>query len=233
MIVRTAGTKIQLITQPDHAQLARRVMERCVSLRTQTKRDSILHAIGEHDNGWTEEDAAPVVDAATGEIQDFIHAPIAMRQRVWPRAVSRVGDDPWAAALIAQHALTAYDRFRQDAEWTDFFDRMTAMRDEMVRASGGALTDLLEDYLFVRLGDLISLSFCLGWSGDQQFADYTIGSSGDGRVLVAPDLFDGAAVPMDVAGREIPKRTYESDDDLHQAIAAAAPTTFRGEVRAR
>jgi hypothetical protein len=231
MIVRTAETTLQLITQPDHAQLARRVMERSVPLLTRARRDSILHAIGEHDNGWAEEDAAPLIDGATGEILDFIHAPIAMRQRVWPRAVSRVGDDAWAAALIAQHALTAYDRFRPDADWADFFDRMTAMRDDLVGASGGALTNLLEDYLFVRLGDLISLSFCLGWSGDQQFADYRIGSSGDGRVLVSPDLFDGAVVPMEVAGREIPKRTFGSGDELHQAIATAAPTMFRGEVR--
>ena len=36
MIVRTDETKIQLITQPDHAHLARRVMESCASLRMRT-----------------------------------------------------------------------------------------------------------------------------------------------------------------------------------------------------
>ena len=135
MIVRTEETKIQLITQPDHAQLARRVMDRCLSLRTHPRRDSILHAVGEHDNGWADEDRAPSIDSATGEILDFIHAPVAVRQRVWPRAVARLADDSWAAALIAQHALTAYDRFRQDPEWTDFFDRMTATRDDLVQTS--------------------------------------------------------------------------------------------------
>ena len=233
MIVRTDGTKIQLITQPDHAQLARRVMERCVSLREHPRRELILTAIGEHDNGWQEEDDAPPIDASTGEIQDFIHAPVAVRQRVWPRAVARLASEPWAAALVAQHALTAYDRFRQDPEWTDFFDRMTALRDEQLREAVGVLTDLLEDYLFVRLGDLISLSFCLGVAGEQQFADYTIESVGDGRVLVSPDLFGGASVAMAVTGREMPNRPFGSDDDLYRAMAAAVPTTVRGDVRAR
>ena len=232
MIVRTDETKIQLITQPDHAHLARRVMECCASLRMHPRRASILHAVGEHDNGWTEEDEAPVIDAMTGEILDFIHAPVAVRQRVWPRAVARLADDPWTAALVAQHALTAYDRYRQDPEWTEFFDRMTALRDDLVRASGGALADLLEDYLYVRLGDLISLSFCLGRSGEQQFADYTIQSSGDGRVLVSPDLFGGATVPMDVTARELPKQGFATEEELHRAFGQAGPVTLRGEVRA-
>jgi len=34
VIVRPAGDDIQLITQPDHAHLARRVMEHCVPLAT-------------------------------------------------------------------------------------------------------------------------------------------------------------------------------------------------------
>lgn len=233
MIVRTDGTNIQLITQPDHAQLARRVMERCASLRSHPRRELILTAIGEHDNGWQEEDDAAPLDASTGEIQDFIHAPIAVRQRVWPRAVARLAPEPWVAALVAQHALTAYDRFRQDPEWTDFFDRMTALRDEQLREAGGVLTDLLEDYLFVRLGDLISLSFCLGVAGEQQFADYTIESVGDGRVLVSPDLFGGASVSMTVAGRKMPNRPFGSEDDLHRAMETAVPTTIRGDVRAR
>ena len=66
MIVRTTPGSIQLITQPDHAQLARRVMEHCVPLAARPRRDVILRAIGEHDNGWMEEDAAPRVNPTTG-----------------------------------------------------------------------------------------------------------------------------------------------------------------------
>ena len=129
MIVRSSGSEIELITQPDHAQLARRVMEHSRALHDHPRRNRILHAIGEHDNGWAELDAEPSVNGETGEIFDFIHAPAAARQAVWPRAVARLAADPWAAALVAQHALTAYDRYRSDPEWTGFFDEMTRTRE--------------------------------------------------------------------------------------------------------
>jgi hypothetical protein len=229
MIVRNAGTTIQVITQPDHAQLARRVMERCVPLLEHPRRETVLHAIAEHDNGWAEEDAAPTVDLQTGEIFDFIHAPVELRQRVWPRAVSRLTETSWAAALVAQHALTAYDRYRQDPEWVPFFDKMTSLRDGLVHTSHLELKDLLEDYIFVRLGDLISLAFCLGWSGEQRFADYAVQPIATG-VVVTPDPFGGAVVPMEITARVMPGVRFESDASLHRAIERAEAVTLRGEV---
>src|SRR3712207_6208701 len=110
MIVREQADRLLLITQPDHAHLSRRVMERCVVLRDRPRRTSILLAIGEHDNGWAEPDAAPQVDPATGSVHDFVTAPLAVRHSVWPRGVARLANDPWAAALVAQHAITVYDR---------------------------------------------------------------------------------------------------------------------------
>ena len=79
-----------LITQPDHAHLARRMMEHCVPLVGHARRHTILHAVGEHDCGWEEEDAAPMVNPETGAVFDFISAPVAVRQAVWPRAVARL-----------------------------------------------------------------------------------------------------------------------------------------------
>lgn len=232
MIVRSIGPEIELITQPDHAQLSRRVMEHARELHEHPRRERILLAIGEHDNGWAELDAAPTVNAATGEIDDFIHAPAAARQGVWPRAVARLAADPWAAALVAQHALTAYDRFRSDPEWTGFFDVMTQQRDALVTQAKGRREDLLEDYVFVRLGDLISLAFCLGWTGEQQFSDYTIVRTGS-DVEVAPWPFDTAAIALSVEARVVPARTFGSDDDLRQALAGAPARVLRGSLRER
>ena len=232
MIVRSTGGEIELITQPDHAQLARRVMEHSRELHGHRRRERILLAVGEHDNGWKELDAAPIVDPATGGIFDFIHAPAAARQGVWPRAVARLSRDPWAAALVAQHALTAYDRFRPDPEWAGFFDQMAQKRDESIALAGGRMEDLLADYRFVRLGDLISLAFCLGSSGEQTFGGYTIARTERG-VELAPWPFDGAAIAMKVPARVIPTRTFSSDDDLRRALETATPRVVRGEVRSR
>jgi hypothetical protein len=112
VIVRLIGNRLQLITQPDHAHLARRIMQHCVALAARPRRGSILLAIAEHDNGWAEEDAAPIVHPTTGCVVDFINAPMSVRQTVWPRSVARLADDRWAAALVAQHATAVYDRFR-------------------------------------------------------------------------------------------------------------------------
>src|SRR4029453_16164813 len=89
MIVRDAGSTLQLITQPDHAVLARQIMERRLAAEVPPppRRASILHAIGEHDNGWIEPDASPIVDPVSGRILDFISAPLRASPRVWPRAV--------------------------------------------------------------------------------------------------------------------------------------------------
>ena len=96
-------------------------MERCVPLASRPRREAILHAIGEHDAGWAQEDAAPTVDPVTGGVVDFVSVPVGVRQAVWTRTIAQLADDPWAAALVAQHALFVYDRFRSDAGWMPFF----------------------------------------------------------------------------------------------------------------
>jgi hypothetical protein len=229
VIVRPAGHRVQLITQPDHAHLARRVMEHSVPLATHMRRREILHAVGEHDNGWAEEDAAPQVNLTTGQIFDFVSAPASVRQSVWPRGVARLAGDPWAAALVAQHAITVYDRFRSDNEWAPFFAEMTVARDALVRESGRSLETLLSDYVFVRLADLISLTFCVGWEDEQRFGEWAVRRLG-ARVIVTPDAFGGAEVPIEIDACEMPNRLFRSDVELRDALREAKETTLTGTV---
>jgi hypothetical protein len=229
VIVRVAGDRLQLITQPDHARLARRIMERCVPLAAASRRGAILHAIEEHDNGWREEDAAPHIDSRTGEIADFITSPVRVRQGVWPRGVARLADDPWAAALVAQHAITIYDRNRSDPEWSPFFAEMQGRRDEWLRAAGLPLDELLSDYVFVRLADLISLTFCAGWTDAERFGGWTVQPS-VARVVVTPEAFGGSDVPFEIEATEIPNRPFRSDDDLRVALSTAETRTLSGLV---
>ncbi len=229
MILRLVRDRILLIAQPDHAHVARTIMESCEPLAARPRRDAILHAIGEHDNGWAEEDAAPIVDPETGSVADFARLPLPARHRVWPRAVARLADDPWAAALVAQHALTAYNRFRSDAAWTSFFPEMEALRGAMLRANGKPLDELLADYPFVRLADLISLAFCTASPDAQRFGAWTVQPSGT-RIVVTPDVFGGAPIPIEINAREIRWHTFRSDADLRHALSEANTTTLRGEV---
>ena len=132
VIVRQAGDTLQLITQPDHARLAGAIMQHSVALAAHARRASILLAIAEHDNGWTEPDAAPLIDPATGIPLDFISAPIAVRQGVWPRGVARLAHDPWAAALVAHHAIAIFERYRERQCVDEFFAEMETMRQAML-----------------------------------------------------------------------------------------------------
>ena len=138
MICFPERDRLMLITQPDHAQLAGRIMAACVALAHHPRRESILRACAEHDGGWIEVDADPGVDRLTGHVIDFMTAPSLTKQAVWPRAIARLADDPWAAALVAMHALTVYSRYRDDPAWASFFPDMTSTRDALVRESGRA-----------------------------------------------------------------------------------------------
>lgn len=231
MIVRQADDGVLLITQPAHAHLAGRFMEHCVPLAGRPRRSAILHAISTHDNGWAEEDAFPSVDPSTGTVVDFVHASREVRHAVWRRGVGRLAPEPWAAALVAQHALTVYDRNRSDAEWAPFFTEVEGARDAMLRSSGMPLEDLTADYAFVRLADLISLTFCAGWTDEQRFGAWEVRLSG-ARVLVRPDAFGGREIPIEIAGRKIGSRRLSSSEELREALIAARTMVLRGEIAA-
>ena len=121
---------------------------------------------------------------------------------MWPRGVARLAHDPWAAALVAQHAIAIFDRYRSDTAWTRFFAEMETMRREMLEASGLLLPELLADYRFVGLGDVISLTFCNGWTDVQRFDPWSVRLSGS-QVFVSPDPFDGSTIPIGIEAKEI------------------------------
>jgi hypothetical protein len=203
-------------------------MERWVPLTSAERRESILSATSEHDFGWGMHDDAPIVDRATGRIIDFRELPLALRHAVWPRSVAQLASDPWAAALVAHHAVFVYDRFRKDPAWDEFFDTMERLRTGWLRATPGlTLEDLQRDYVYVRLGDLTSLTFCCGWTDEQQFAGHRIALR-DSRLTITPDPFGGQEFPIEVRARMLPLREFTSDSDAAAELRDATLTTWAG-----
>jgi len=229
VIVRSASQHLHLITQPDHASLAAKIMDHAVALASHPRRQQIVLAIAEHDNGWAEEDAAPIVNPATGGIADFVNVPMAVRHRVWPRAIQRLMQQPWSAALVAEHAIIVYDRFRSDPDWNPFFSGMEVARDAMVHASGLSYDSLAADYPFLRLADLISLAFCMASAQEHHFADWTVQLS-DHCVAVAPDPFGGSTIPIEIAATELPNHRFRDDADLREALKTAPTVRLTGEI---
>lgn len=231
MIVRPHDTSLLLITQPDHAALAERVMRQWVTdgLPDAPHRSSIFHAIAQHDNGWQEVDAAPIVDS-TGRILDFVSAPVDVRQGIWPRGVERLGGDPLAAALVAEHAITVYGRFRGDAAWAGFFSRMADLRDLYAGQASVTPDALTRDYFFVRVADLISLAFCSAWTEVQELGQYAFRLEETG-LTITPDPFGGVIVPLDVPARHLPARRY-SASEAAAAYGTSAIEILHGSIRA-
>ena len=108
------------------------------------------------------------------------------------------------------------------------------MRDEILRrlgvTGGTALETFERDYRCVRLGDLFSLHFCNGWSSPQDALGYQSELRGN-TLVIAPDPFGGATVPIRVLARRIPARRYSSDADLRKTLADVVPELVEGEAR--
>lgn len=236
MIVRDEGTTLLLITQPDHARLSADLVAAIQTepaLRT-AAREAVLLATREHDNGWAEVDAEPTIDAM-GRPLDFMTGPAAVRRELWVRGITRAANmDPRAGALVAQHAATVYAYRQNDPGWQPFFASIVAMRDDLLQQLGlltSVARQVFEDeYRCVQLGDALSLQWCNGWPGPEETLGYRGTLEGD-ALLISPDPFGGATVPLRVLGRRIPARRYRHDGDLHEALAAAAPMVVSGEAR--
>ena len=228
MIIRTDGPSLVLITQPDHARLARRMMSHFVArdFAHADRRDAILHAVEEHDNGWREVDAAPIV-GEDGRLLDFVSAPLDVRQSIWAGAARRLAADPIAAALVAQHAIYIYRRFRDDRAWRTFFSDMERIRGEFAAGAGLTPADIARDYFFLRIADLMSLVFCTGWTDPQVMDDHVVRLNGE-RLIVRPDPFAGATVRLEIPGRRMPSRPFKSADEAASAFRTAPRITLTG-----
>jgi hypothetical protein len=232
VIIRPIGNDLLFITQPDHARLAAEIIAawRADGFPEHPRREAILYAAREHDNGWREEDAETLVDTA-GMPLDFISAPVAAKHRIWPRAVSRLANDhPYEAALVAQHALTVHADYRERPGWQTFFDTIDGLRGALLTRAGAAAATTLEgDYRFVNIADRLSLIFCNGWR--ERFDDRQLRIQLTGTTLVVtPDPFGGVRVPMRVIARRLPGRSYGSSADLRASLDEAPIELVEGEA---
>jgi hypothetical protein len=234
VIIRRLTSTQYLITQPAHAALAARIVRHWQPRHfpDSPRKASILHAIDQHDNGWTEVDETLVVDQATGQLLDFMELPDALKRHTALTGLDRLAADAYAAALVAQHRVHVYRRYAGHPEWRAFFGTVQAARDSYLGATRRwSLADLLRDYTFVRAGDLASLAFCNGWA---ETADDGCGYSMrlDGSTLtLTPDPFDGRTIDIEIEAHEIGRGSFASAANARTAVANAPVVTLRGQVK--
>jgi hypothetical protein len=231
MIIQPDGDSFLFITQPDHARLAADAIAhwKADAFADHPRRSAILLATREHDNGWIEEDAETHVDNA-GAPLDFVAVPAGIRQRIWPRAVQRIArQHPYAAALIAQHAIAVYSASRNDEGWQSFFDELSGLRDRLLAAADLHRDTLDDDYKFVNAADRLSLAFCTGWPTPLESYGRQIILKGQ-VVEVTPDPFAGGRVPLAITARRLRRQHYRTNAELRAALADAPIEVLRGEA---
>ena len=115
MIVQDQGDQLLLIRQTDHAFLAGFLAKEWGNdefVRPEPFASFCL-AAAEHDNGWTEEEREPGIDAKTRLPYSFMSIPTKAHIELYHRGIERlVKADHYAALLASMHASMLYDKAR-------------------------------------------------------------------------------------------------------------------------
>lgn len=232
MIVVHDGPSLLLVTQNDHAHFSGELLSlwRADGLPGHPRRDDIVFAAREHDNGWREADSAPRVDRSSGEPHGFLSLPAPDRVEIWRRGIRRYREQrPYAALLIHQHALALHASFGAGDEYAELLEEVRASRDQLLEATGISESALLDDYPWIQLTDALSLVACRCFDGDRERAGRRFWRE-NGDLVIHPLPLAGAT-RFRIPCRRIEPRRYTRDVDLATDLARARWDTIEVRVR--
>ena len=216
------GASLRVITQNDHAHLAARILGLWTThgLPEHPRRQQLLIAAREHDNGWQEADSAPSRREADGRPVDFLTISTEQRLEIWNRGTLRhANDDPEVALLIVQHALRLHSRHFVDAEWQPALQAWADLRTELLEGASISVEALAADYRWIDLVDALSLALCSGWQRTLALGPWRVYCMGD--VLEIDPFPLAGATTLTVPSRTIPDHRFENATELAVALAVA------------
>jgi hypothetical protein len=225
MIVVRRDAELLLVTQPDHAQYASQLLglRRRDGLAAHPRRDEILFAVREHDNGWREADAVPRIDGRSRPL-DFRDCPMDLRQEVWLRGIARYAESrPYAALLIAEHARRLHLE-RAGEGWEAFRTRVEALHTEIGERSDATPDEIREDYAFLEWADAAALASLGVWPSFS--LPLGRGEERSGKLHLDPFPFAGST-HFEMACRRVPDRAYSGVPDLAATLAESRWQTVR------
>ena len=220
VIVVDEGDLLRVITQPDHARFAAELLSlwRADGLSDHPRREQLLFAVKEHDNGWREADAAPWIDPATQRIYDFTSFPDSGRLEIWKRGILRFADQqPYSALLIAEHAELIHRPLSDD--WQDLFDQIEPLRIEWLDRAAANHPEIQADYRHLELADALSLAYCTRRTGPWKGRSATALVAGD--VLHLEPFPLAGATTFQIPVRRILNQPYSTDSQAGSALARA------------
>jgi hypothetical protein len=222
MIIVADGPDLLCITQPDHAYFSGELLAlwRADGVPDHPRREDLIFAAREHDNGWREADAAPRWNAGRELPHDFVSIPRQDRVAIWERGTARfAGQRPYAALLITRHALNLHRDRRGQEDWDDFLGSLDELERALFEATGASAEEVAADYRLVDLADLVSLAACNRW--DEPFERYGLrGWYTDGTMHLDPLPLSGATT-FTIPCRRIARRLYAGDAALGVELATA------------
>lgn len=231
MIVRPTPQGALHVTQADHARFAAELLRlfRLPELVAHPRRDLLLRAVAEHDNGWWEADSAPRLAASGDCALDFRALPAGPRQEIWRRGVERFASEtPYLAALLATHILRLSGSLQADPAWQEFRTAIRVRCEELLAAAGAISADLADDDGWLGLADALSLAVCAGDAGLLDRPGWRLelrepAGDGEGLSLVAglqPFPFAGSTV-FEFSGRRLSAVGFPTAAALGVALATA------------
>ncbi|MEE8366756.1 MAG: DUF3891 family protein [Thermoanaerobaculia bacterium] len=234
MIIVEQESQLRCITQTDHAQLSAELLGLWIlnGLPDHPRRDALLFAVREHDNGWREADAAPRTNPRDSHPYDFRNHPDELRLEIWQRCVQRLSvTHSYATALIAAHCLRLHHTLRDRPNWKGFLADLEANQEKLLELSDLSLKQLEVDYGWLALGDTLSLAVCDAWSRrtEQHGMKFEMGQE---NLEIEPFSFAGTttfAVPC----RYVPNQEYSSDLVFATTLAEARWEKYYFRVRPR
>lgn len=234
MIVTERGDEFLLITQSDHAALAGTVMAlwRRDGLPDHPRRQELLLAIREHDNGWREADAAPRIHPDSGRPLAFHELQSEDRIGIWRRGVDRFAlKHPYAALLILRHAIEIHQHDWSSTSWKEFGEELAELEKELQEASGVNQSTLQDDYRFLELADTLSLGACgaLGVHDSEGTSSGYRFALEPGRIRLVPFPFAGATT-LNVAFRTLPRKSFDSAAGFAAELAVATWKRFQVHI---
>jgi hypothetical protein len=232
MIVVHDDPSYLLVTQNDHAHFSGELLSlwRADGLPDHRRRDDIVFAAREHDNGWREADSVPRVDRSSGEPYGFLSLPAPDRIEIWRRGIRRYRERrPYAALLIHQHALALHASVGSGGEYAELLDEVRASRDELLERTGASEADLLDDYPWIQITDALSLVACRCFEGDRARVGRRFWRE-NGELVIHPLPLAGAT-RFRIPCRRIERRPYTGDVDFATALARAHWDTLEVRVR--
>ena len=222
MIVAEDRGELLLVTQPDHARFAAQLLAlwRRRELRQHPRRELLIAAVREHDNGWRETDAAPRIDRSTGHPYDFRKLPAGPRRELWRRGVERFsGTTPYTALLAAKHSYELHRDRRADPGWAAFLDQLAERLEELLAAAQLDAAELHADYRWLELADALSLAVCCR-STAPVVRDGLTARLSDGELEIEPFPLAGATT-FEIPCRRIADRRYQGEADLARGLGSA------------